>query len=315
MIDVRKLSKSYGNRRVLDGLTFKIEKGSVTAFLGANGAGKTTTLDIICGCLGKDSGKVILDGKDIDNDLGDVPKNIGYLPEQPPLYGELRVNEALAFVGGIRKIPRTQLTLRISEILELLSLGTVKNRLIKNLSKGMRQRVGFAQALLHDPAILILDEPTDGLDPEQIVEFKRTIKGLAEGRTILLSSHNLAQVEDFCDHVVILKEGKVSASGKLQDLVEKLSSTRVYKLQLARNLDTLIAHITSRDFKLEQSDTLRIKSSNIKTGLLELEMPGKGYETILDRILEAALANSCGLRLLKWEKRSLEDIYFDITKR
>ncbi|MFK7822928.1 MAG: ABC transporter ATP-binding protein [Oligoflexales bacterium] len=315
MIEVKELFKSFGNNQVLDGLSFEVARGEVTAFLGANGSGKTTTLDIICGCLGKDSGKVILNGKNLDTDFYEISKNIGYLPEQPPLYGELRVHEALVFVGGIRKLHHSQLAPRISQILGLLSLESVKHRLTKNLSKGMRQRLGFAQALMHDPAILVLDEPTDGLDPEQIIEFKSIVTELAQNRTILISSHNLTQVEGFCDHVIILKDGRLSLSGKLQLLVEKLSSTRVYHLQLEQNLEALVERINTKEFLGDNSGFLRIKSTDPKRGLLELELPGKGYEFILDRLIEFVLAHNCGLRQLKWEKSSLEDIYFDVAKR
>lgn len=315
MIEVNQLVKSYGNRRVLDGLEFQVRKGAVTAFLGANGAGKTTTLDILCGCLGKDAGRVLIEGQDLDTHLFEITSRIGYLPENPPVYGELRVHEALAFAGNIRRLTAAQLKTKIPQLLGLLSLEMVKQRLVKNLSKGMKQRLGFAQALIHEPSVLILDEPTDGLDPEQILEFRRIIKDLACDRTILLSSHNLAQVEGICDHVIILKEGRVNASDKLETLIEQISSTRTYHLQLQSNLDGLIEHISGSKFLQDLPGFLRVKKCDKNQGTLELEFPARGYEPILDRVIESILTRNCGLRLLKLEKSSLEDIYFDVTKR
>lgn len=314
LIVVSELSKAYGNRQVLSGLSFRVEANSVTAFLGANGAGKTTTLDILSACLGKDSGSVMIGGIDLDDDPYSLTRKIGYLPEHPLLYGELNVEEALTFIGGIRKLPSKQLKNRISYVLSLVSLETEKRRLIKTLSKGMKQRLGFAQALLHEPPVLILDEPMDGLDPAQIVEFKQIIGQLAHDRTILVSSHNLALVEGFCNHVIILKEGRVSADGKLHDLLAEVSSSRTYQLKFERNLDLLLKEINSKKFLESRPGIFRVQSSQVSSGSLEVELPANGFELSLDRLIETAVKLDCGLRQLKWEQSTLEDVYFDVTK-
>ena len=315
MIEVTELFKSYGRRKVLKGLDFVVKPGGVTAFLGANGAGKTTTLDILCGCLGKDQGKVLIGGQDIDQNPQEALGMLGYLPEHPPLYGELSVYESLSYGGGLRRLSSSHLKKKIPQLLDLMSLSSEKYRLVKTLSKGMKQRLGFALAMIHDPSVLILDEPMDGLDPEQIIDFCLIIKKLAESRSILLSSHNLAQVEGFCDHVVILKEGKVSASGQLEDLVQRLSATRTYQLRLESNIELLLKTLKSKEYQEKGEAPLSVKSYDAKHGLIDIELPEKGFEQNLDLLIETVVAHKCGLRLLTSQQKTLEDVYFDMTKR
>ena len=221
MIEVKNLTKKYGNHTAIDDLTFTINKGNVYGFLGPNGAGKSTTMNIITGCLAASSGQVTIGGFDIFEDAVKAKKLIGYLPEIPPLYPDMRVVDYLKFVAEVKGVPKGEMMEKLFDIMEKTQITDVAGRLIKNLSKGYRQRVGIAQALIGEPEIIILDEPTVGLDPKQIMEIRDLIRDLGREHTVILSSHILSEIKAVCNHILIISEGKLVAD----DTAENLENT------------------------------------------------------------------------------------------
>ena len=215
---MRNLVKKYGTHLAVDHLDFKIESGRIYGFLGPNGAGKSTTMNIMTGYLGATEGEVLIDGQDILTEPEEAKKHIGYLPEQPPLYVDMTVREYLEFVAELKGIARAKREEEITEIEKMVKIWEVENRLIKNLSKGYRQRVGLAQAILGFPEIIILDEPSVGLDPKQIIEIRDLIRKLAKKHTVILSSHILAEVREVCDYILIISKGKLVASDTPENL-------------------------------------------------------------------------------------------------
>ena len=218
MIEVNNLVKRYGDHTAVDHLSFKIEKGKIYGFLGPNGAGKSTTMNMITGYIASTEGTVTIDGHDILDEPEQAKKCIGYLPEMPPLYFDMTVLEYMNFVADLKKIPKDKKKSMVAEIMEMVKITDMKNRLIKNLSKGYRQRVGLAQAILGYPEVIILDEPTVGLDPKQIIEIRDLIKSLKEKHTVILSSHILSEVSAVCDYVLIISHGKLVASDTPENL-------------------------------------------------------------------------------------------------
>lgn len=229
MIEIKNLTKKYGSQYAVKDITFTINKGEIVGFLGPNGAGKTTTMNILTGYISSNEGSVKVDGYDVLTKPLEVKKRIGYLPENPPLYMDMTVLEYLDFVYDLKKAkqPRKK---HIDEVLSLVRISDVKNRLIKNLSKGYKQRVGLAQALIGDPEILILDEPTVGLDPKQIQEIRSLIKSLGKERTIILSSHILPEISAVCERVLIISKGRLVADENPEDLAEKLNAGHSYQV-------------------------------------------------------------------------------------
>ena len=212
MIEVNNLVKRYGDHTAVDHLSFKIEKGKIYGFLGPNGAGKSTTMNMITGYIASTEGTVTIDGHDILEEPEQAKKCIGYLPEMPPLYFDMTVLEYMNFVADLKKIPKNEKKSMVEEVMEMVKISDMRNRLIKNLSKGYRQRVGLAQAILGYPEVIILDEPTVGLDPKQIIEIRDLIKSLKKKHTVILSSHILSEVSAVCDYVLIISHGKLVAS-------------------------------------------------------------------------------------------------------
>lgn len=223
MIEVQNLVKRYGSRIAVDHLSFTVENGQVYGFLGPNGAGKSTTMNMMTGYLAPTEGTILVDGHSLTDDPMEAKRRIGYLPEVPPLYTDMTVEEYLSFAAGLKKVPRAQRDDQIDQVMEMTWLSDVRRRLIRNLSKGYRQRVGLAQALLGFPDILILDEPTVGLDPKQIIEIRSLIRELAKTHTIILSSHILSEIQEVCDHILIIHHGKKMASGTPAELEEELA--------------------------------------------------------------------------------------------
>ena len=231
MIEIQNLTKSFGQIKAVNDISFTVEKGEILGFLGPNGAGKSTTMNIITGFMPSTEGTVKVCGFDIMENPKEVKKRIGYLPEQPPLYMDMTVTEYLKFVADLKDVNKKQIKNQISDVMELVKLVDVRGRLIKNLSKGYKQRVGLAQALLGNPEVLVLDEPTVGLDPKQIIEIRKLIKALGKQHTIILSSHILPEVSAVCEKVVIINKGKIAAIDTPENLakgmgtVSKLSAT------------------------------------------------------------------------------------------
>ena len=231
MIEVKNLTKSYGSKKAVNDISFTAEGGQVLGFLGPNGAGKSTTMNILTGYLSSTEGQAFIDGIDILEDPIKAKKLIGYLPEQPPLYFDMTVNEYLDFVYGLKgcKLPKKS---HLDEICEIVKITDVRKRLIKNLSKGYKQRVGFAQALVGNPRVLILDEPTVGLDPKQIIEIRTLIKKLGKNHTVILSSHILSEVQAVCDRIVVIDKGKLVANDTTENLSHNLSADHKLTVQI-----------------------------------------------------------------------------------
>jgi ABC-2 type transport system ATP-binding protein len=232
MIEVADLVKKYGDFPAVRGISFKVEEGRIWGLLGPNAAGKTTIMRILTGYIPATDGKAVVAGADVFERPNEVKRAIGYLPETPPLYPEMRVSSYLGFVAEIKGVPSARKKEAVARAVETAGLGSVRSRLIKNISRGFKQRVGIAQALIHDPRVLILDEPTVGLDPAQIVEIRELIKSLRGEHTILLSTHILAEVTQTCDGVVIINEGRLMASGSLEDLTASYSRRNGVLLRL-----------------------------------------------------------------------------------
>lgn len=217
MIEIKNLTKRYGQIRAVDDISLTIKKGEILGFLGPNGAGKSTTMNILTGYISATSGSVSVGGYDIMDSPREAKRLIGYLPEQPPLYYDMTVNEYLRFICDLKSVPLKQRRRQLDEILYLVKIGDMRDRLIKNLSKGYKQRVGVAQALVGNPQVLVLDEPTVGLDPKQIIEIRKLIGALRHEHTIILSTHILQEVNAVCSTVAVINKGKLAASGSVSD--------------------------------------------------------------------------------------------------
>ena len=239
MIEVKNLVKDYGGHLAVDHLSFRVEDGQIYGFLGPNGAGKSTTMNIMTGYLGATEGQVIIDGHDILEEPEAAKKRIGYLPEIPPLYMDMTVDEYLEFAACIKKLPKPGRMDAIQEVMDLVKITDVRKRLIRNLSKGYRQRVGMAQAVLGNPSVIILDEPTVGLDPKQIIEIRDMIKGLGKQHTVILSSHILSEVSAVCDHIMIIAHGKLIASDTPENLEQRLKGAAGLDLTVKGSAEAL----------------------------------------------------------------------------
>ena len=227
MIDIQNVSKRYGAVYALHDVSLHVEKGTVLGLLGQNGAGKTTLLNILTGYLAPTTGRVLLDGADVLLEPEEARRHLGYLPEQPPLYDEMTVREYLRYAAALRNVEKRSIPGHVDEIMELCGLSHLQHRLLSHLSKGYRQRAGFAQALCGDPEVLVLDEPTVGLDPKQIVEIRSLIQKMGKGRTVIFSSHILTEVQQLCDEVVILHDGKIKTTLSMNDEVDSSQNINV----------------------------------------------------------------------------------------
>jgi len=240
MIEVRNLTKRYGDIAAIRGINFTANKGEVLGFLGPNGAGKTSTMRIITGFMPATTGTVKVAGYDIFEQSMEVRRRVGYLPENPPLYNDMTVDSYLRFVGRIRGIVRAELATAVDRAAQRCGLNEVRTRVVGHLSKGFRQRVGLAQALIHDPSVLVLDEPTIGLDPKQIIDIRGLIRDLSSERTVILSTHILPEVQQLCDKVVIINRGRIAVEDTIGALTQE------------RSLEEVFLHYITRDEQLEQ---------------------------------------------------------------
>ena len=305
MIDVQQITKRYGQHTAIDHVTFSVAKGEVLAFLGPNGAGKTTTMRILTCFLPATEGRATVAGYDCFEQPLEVKRRIGYLPETPPVYQELTVDEYLRFVGRLRGLTGAMLTSAMSRVIERLGLGSVQHRLIGNLSRGYRQRVGLAQALIHDPPILILDEPTVGLDPKQIIEIRELIKSLAGSHSVILSTHILPEATAVCQRVVIINGGRIVA----EDTPDRLSTRLRHSEKVALTLTRAPVDAESR---LRQVDGVLHVHANGPAGhfLLESHL-GKD---IREDIARLAVTSNWGLVELKLISMTLEDVFLKLTR-
>lgn len=308
MIEVRNLVKKYGDHLAVDGLSFTVEKGQIYGFLGPNGAGKSTTMNIMTGYLGATDGEVLINGHDILKEPEEAKKYIGYLPEIPPLYTDMKVDEYLKFVAELKKIKKAELQEAVDEVIELTGLTDVAHRLIKNLSKGYRQRVGLAQAIMGFPEIIILDEPMVGLDPIQIIEIRELIRKLAENHTVILSSHILAEVQEMCDYIMIISKGKLVASDTPENLEKLMGTTEKLTVEAEAAKEEVEEILTS----LGEQITWTV--SSVQEGIVTVEIE-TAEDDMRKEIARAFASAGCPLLTLKKETVSLEDVFLELTER
>ena len=305
MVEVQNLVKRYGDRNAVDGLSFTVEDGQVFGFLGPNGAGKSTTMNIMTGYLAPTQGRVLIDGLDIAAEPETARRRIGYLPELPPLYPDMTVAEYLRFCAELKKLPRAEQSDRIAQAVSMTHLEDQTHRLIRNLSKGFRQRVGLAQAVLGLPKVIILDEPTVGLDPRQVVEIRELIRSLAREHTVILSSHILSEIRAVCDRVLIIRKGKFVAFDTPQALEEKLSSGGRLTL-LAK-----CSPVQAEDVLAGVDGVLTHTVSDAGAGTVRVELSCAGDRR--ESLFYAFAAARCPLLELRSRTASLEDVFLDLT--
>ena len=305
MIEIKSLTKNYGPTKALDNVTFNVNKGQILGLLGPNGAGKTTTMRLICGVLLADQGSVKINGIDIVKNPAYTKKLVGYLPETPPLYSELKVKEQIYYVGRLKGMTTNDIKKSIPNLLDVCGLIGVENKLIANLSKGFRQRVGLAQALINDPQVLILDEPTVGLDPKQIIEIRELVKSMSQKRTVVFSSHILSEVQAMCSDIVILNYGKIIASGNSKSFITKLQERHAYELT-SSVCDDKLRNIISN---IEE-----VQACYIKKGEDILVIETKNKIDIRNKISNAVFQNGYELLGLKEIHPSLEDIFINLIE-
>ena len=309
MIEVQQLTKRYGPTLAVSDVSFEVRKGEVLGFLGPNGAGKTTTMRVITGYLPPTSGRVTVAGCDVVEESLEARKHVGYLPENPPVYTDMRVSEYLAFVGRIKGISRRELRSRVHNASERCAITDVQSRQIGKLSKGYRQRVGLAQALIHNPDVLILDEPTAGLDPKQIIETRELIRGLSGQHTVILSTHILPEVSKTCDRVVVINAGKVVAVGTPEELTRRLQGFESV-LVTAEGPDKEIMS------KLETVEGVSlVEEREAVNGRATFEVhAGKGKD-VRSELARAVVESQWGLLELRASGMSLEDIFLKLTTK
>ena len=303
MIEVENLTRYYGTRRAINNLSFQIEKGEVVGFLGPNGAGKSTTMNIISCILSASSGSVKINGFDTFEQSLEIRKVIGYLPETPPLYPDMVVTDYLNFSAGIRGVDAKKTTAAVQRVLEKCSLKDVGHRIIGRLSKGYQQRVGLAQAMVHDPEILILDEPTIGLDPIQIIEIRKLIQELAAEHTIILSSHILPEITQICKRVIIINEGEIAAVDSLGGLTASLRKSERLSLTVRNPKGNVLEELK----KLDQVISTTKGEDN------QYFIECKLRSNLQDDIAKLALTNQWGIVELKPVSMTLEDIFLKLT--
>jgi ABC-2 type transport system ATP-binding protein len=304
MIEVRDLSKNYGDRPAIRALNFSVNKGEVVGFLGPNGAGKSTTMKIITGYMAPTAGSVKVAGYDVFEDPIEVKRRIGYLPETPPVYLDMLVGDYLRFVADLKGAPKARVTALVNASLEKTGLTDVRKRLIGNLSKGFKQRVGLAQALVSDPEILILDEPTVGLDPKQVAEIRQLIRQLKGQHTIVLSTHILPEVQASCEKVIIINRGKIVAENSLEGLSRQMSAGGGHSVsvKVRRNQDAVTRGLAS-----VQGVRGAVNSGNF------IEVQTDGDETTVERVAGYVVQQGAGLLELKVQAVALEDIFIKLT--
>lgn len=309
MIEVTNLTKKYGDHIAVEHLSFRVEKGQIYGFLGPNGAGKSTTMNIITGYLAATEGTVTIDGKDIQKDPEEAKRSIGYLPELPPLYVDMTVREYLEFVAELKKVPKKERKQQIDEVMEMTQITDMQQRLIKNLSKGYRQRVGLAQAILGYPEVIILDEPTVGLDPKQIIEIRDLIRKLGENHTVILSSHILSEVSAVCDHIMIIAHGKLVASDSPENLQKLMSGSMELNLEVKGSA----AAVKSALQEISQIDRIE-ENTEASKNVAKLKVISKENADIREQVFYALADAKLPILEMTHAEKSLEDIFLELTE-
>ena len=297
-IEVKNVTKIYGKQKALDDVSFTIEPGNIVGFLGPNGAGKSTMMKIITCFIPQTSGNVKVCGYDVVENPIDVKKQVGYLPEHNPLYLDMYVKEYLDFIGGVHKIDNRKA--RVKEMIDIVGLGIEQNKKIGALSKGYRQRVGLAQAMIHDPKVLILDEPTTGLDPNQLEEIRNLIKNIGKEKTVMLSTHIMQEVEAICDKTIIINQGKIVANDKTQDLGQQEKANLVLMVEFDKEANA--NHLKNIN------GVLRVKKQNENTWAFEVE-----NDKVRNNIFQYAMEKDLVVLTMQKETQNLEAIFKKLT--
>lgn len=308
MIEINHLVKKYGDHTAVDDLNLKIESGKIYGFLGPNGAGKSTTMNIITGYLGATSGEVKINGFDIFAQPEEAKKCIGYLPELPPVYMDMTVQEYMDFAAELKKIEKAKRKQYVKEAMDLTKITDMKSRLIRNLSKGYRQRVGLAQAVLGYPEVLILDEPTVGLDPKQIIEIRELIRDLGKKHTIILSSHILSEISAVCDHVFIISKGKLVASDTTENLTNLMSGGQEIELTL-RSDEVQAGQALGQIPDIAKSEI----TSGTEEGTTQVKLSATKQADIREAVFFACADAKLPILEMKTGGKSLEDIFLELT--
>ena len=310
MIEVSNLTKKYGDHIAVDHLSFRVEKGQIYGFLGPNGAGKSTTMNIITGYLAATEGTVTINGKDVQKDPEEAKRAIGYLPELPPLYVDMTVREYLDFVAELKKVPKKERKQQIDEVMEMTQITDMQQRLIRNLSKGYRQRVGFAQAVLGYPEIIILDEPTVGLDPKQIIEIRDLIKELGKNHTVILSSHILSEISAVCDHIFIISKGKLVAGDSTENLMKQMSGAQEIEL-LVKGDNAAVQETFTGIAEVEKCIPLEQKDE----ACVHLNLIAKPGMDIREQVFASCVNHGFVILQMNPVSKSLEDVFLELTEK
>lgn len=305
MITIENLTKYYGNNRAVNNISFTINDNEILGFLGPNGAGKSTTMNMIAGYLPMTAGKVTIFGSDVSKEPVKAKKNLGYLPEIPPVYPDMRVREYLSFCAGLKRIPVTKKSKEIARVMELLKITDVKDKLIKNLSKGYKQRVGFAQALLGNPKFLILDEPTVGLDPKQVAEVRSLIKDLKKEHTVIFSSHILSEVSAVCDRVVIINKGDIKAIDTIENLEKQTGGSLTLHIRV-KGSRTTAAELIAKNEGVKEIAKTNAEGDDTYEFIAEIEGDG---DVVKNNIMRDLLNNNIQISDIFTEKPDLESVF------
>lgn len=304
MIKVSGVSKNYGHRKAIDNISFEVKEGEVVGFLGPNGAGKTTTMRMLTGFMAPSEGKIEIDGVDIFEDPLKAKNSLGYLPETPPLYVEMSVRKYLSFVCELKGVPKADQNANIEYVIDKLKLEDVKDRMIKNLSKGYRQRVGIAQALVSKPKIIILDEPTVGLDPTQVAEFRNVVNELRGHHTIILSTHILSEVQATCERVIIINKGKIIAENSIEGLSHMMTGSKNLVIRVRNN---------TPEFQKRIKDLTYVKNMTVEGSRLKIQCD-EG-DRVLERLALETIDSKVGLLEIREEEVQLEKIFIELTHK
>lgn len=308
MIEVTNLTKRYGSHVAVNHLSFRVEKGQIYGFLGPNGAGKSTTMNILTGYLAPTEGTVTIGGMDIQKEPEEAKKKIGYLPEIPPLYTEMTVEEYLKFAAELKKLPRAERKEQVEQVMEMTQITDMRGRLIRNLSKGYRQRVGLAQAILGNPEVIILDEPSVGLDPKQIIEIRDLIRKLGENHTVILSSHILSEVSAVCDHIMIISHGQLVASDSPEGLQKLMSGTPELLLTVKGDYEAV------KDALAGAADVDIVENlGETEEHCVKIRITAKENADIREDVFYVLAAAKLPILEMNKEQKSLEDIFLELT--
>ncbi len=310
MIKVSHLTKNYGNHVAVDDISLDIKPGKIYGFLGPNGAGKSTTMNIITGYLAPTSGEVLIDGHDIYKEPEEAKACIGYLPEIPPLYVDMKVSEYLKFVCELKKVKKEDRDKEVERVMNLTKVSDVSNRIINNLSKGYRQRVGMAQALIGSPKVIILDEPTVGLDPNQIKEVRDLIKSLAGDHTVILSSHILSEISETCSHVFIIDKGKIIANNAIETLSNYFNSKQVLEIVAKGDMDKCKEIIEA----IEDIESVSVEKG-AEEGTVNITVTATYSKDVREDVSLALSSEKISIFEMKEDTKSLEDVFLELTAK